>query len=218
MPTAIPAPPPLLASRRLNRLEPVPSEPVDCERPDSGPGDVDAALSRRLDEAVPDVLAWCRRLGGPKVDAEDAAQDVLLTAFTRLDSLRDPSCFHAWLYGITRRVLASHRRRAWVRRWVPGAPAEALDRGPDPCTSAQFSELSCEVQSILEKLPVHQREVLVLRDVEGRSDSEVAELLGIPVGTVKSRSRLARQRFRRFARNYADFIPRLTAAPSWGQG
>lgn len=218
MPDTTPAPPPPLSSRRPRRLEPVPPNPVGCERLDSGPGPVEADLPRRLDEAVPDVLAWCRRLGGPKVDAEDAAQDVLLTAFTRLDSLRDPAAFHAWLYGITRRVLAAHRRRAWVRRWVPGLPIEAVDRGPDPCASAELSELSCEVQTLLERLPAAQREVLVLRDVEGRSDSEVAELLGVPIGTVKSRSRLARQRFRRFAHNHADFVPRLTAAPSWGQG
>jgi RNA polymerase sigma-70 factor (ECF subfamily) len=176
-------------------------------------------LNARLDRAAPSVLAWCRRLGGPKVDADDAAQDVLLTAWRRLDTLQDEGAFDAWLYGITRRVLAAHRRRAWVRRWTPGATPEAIDPGRGPRAEAELSEIAAEVQRILEQLPADQREVLVLSDVEERSDSEVAALLDLPTGTVKSRLRLARGRFRRLADRRRDLLlPGLAHAPSWGQG
>jgi RNA polymerase sigma-70 factor, ECF subfamily len=191
------------------------SEPEDATLPPADGGD----LLARLDAAVPSVLGWCRRLGGPKVDPDDAAQDVLLTAWKRLDSLREPEAFDSWLYGITRRVLAAHRRRAWVRRWTPGAMPEAIDPGRSPREEAELSEISREVQRILEQLPPAQREVLVLSDVEERSDNEVAELLGIPSGTVKSRLRLARGRFRRLADRKRDLLlPGFTPAPSWGQG
>ena len=60
---------------------------------------------------LPTVMRWTARRGGPRVDAEDAAQDILLRAVQRLHTLRDPTAFDAWLFGMTRRVLAWHRRR-----------------------------------------------------------------------------------------------------------
>lgn len=183
------------------------------------PADGDGELEALLDASASTVLGWCRRLGGPKVDAEDAAQDVLLTAWKRFDSLREVEAFEAWLYGITRRVLAGHRRRAWVRRWSAAVLPEAVDPGRSPREEAELSEISAEVQRILEALPAAQREVLVLSDVEERTDAEVAAILGIPSGTVKSRLRLARGRFRRLAsRNRELLLPGFTPAPSWGQG
>ena len=174
------------------------------------------ARERLLDACLPLVVAWCRRMGGPKVDAEDAAHDALIVVVTRLDALQRDDRFESWLYGITRRVLAAHRRRAWVRRWVAGAPPDAVDRGLDPCRLAERSETVAEVQSLLDRLPGRQREVLVLCEVEGRTDVEVAVLLDVPVGTVKSRLRLARSRFRTMALR-SDGLTAFCQAPSWGQ-
>jgi RNA polymerase sigma-70 factor (ECF subfamily) len=157
--------------------------------------DEPGARDRLMEASLPMALAWCMRLGGPKVDAEDAAHDALMIVWTRITSLNTPERYTAWLYGIVRRVLAAHRRRAWVRRWVPGAEADGVDRGPSPARVAQQSELVRGVQEAIEKLPPKQREVLVLCELEERSDVEVAELLGVPLGTVKSRLRLARARF-----------------------
>jgi len=145
---------------------------------------------------LPLALGWCARLGGPRVDAEDAAHDVLIVALTRLDGLRDRAAWRSWLYGITRRVLARHRRSAWVRRWVDDVRHDmARDPGDSPSETAALSQRARHVQAILEGLPSRQREVLVLCDAEERTAPEVAELLGIPEGTVRSRLRVARQRF-----------------------
>ena len=215
LPSLPPAKPGSLVTPRSFGID---EPPASTEQPPLSPEGVDD-LQARLDAAVPTVIGWCRRLGGPKVDADDAAQDVLLTAWKRLDSLRAAEAFDAWLYGITRRVLAAHRRRAWVRRWTPGATPDAIDPGRSPREEAELSEISREVQRILEQLPPEQREVLVLSDVEERSDSEVAALLHIPTGTVKSRLRLARGRFRRLADRKRELLmPGFTPAPSWGQG
>ena len=87
-----------------------------------------------------------------------------------------------------------------MKRWVPGAPVESIDPGPGPSRWSELSETSRQVQAALDHLPEKQREVLVLCDLEERTAFEVAELLAIPPGTVKSRLRLGRERFRRAAR------------------
>lgn len=148
-----------------------------------------------LDAWVPVVLRWCQHLGGPGVDPEDAAHDVLIVAIRRMDKLFDQEHMAAWLFGITRRVLAQHRRRAWVRRWVPGLTIDPVDPGRGPAALVSVSETAGQVQEILDELPEAERQVLVLCVVEERSDREVAEMLDLPHGTVKSRMRRARARF-----------------------
>jgi RNA polymerase sigma-70 factor (ECF subfamily) len=146
------------------------------------------------------VLRWCVRLGGAGVDAEDAAHDVMIRVLTRIETLRDPACFAPWLYGMTRRVLAWHRRRAWVRKWVPGLVRDDPDPGPGPGILAERSELTLRVAAVLDQLPDELREVLVLCELEEHSDDSAATLIGIPSGTVKSRLRRARQQFATVAR------------------
>lgn len=141
------------------------------------------------------VLPWAGRLGGAGVDRDEVAQDVLLVALRRLGGLRNEENLEVWVFGITRRVLAAHRRRSWVRRWLGAAPPDRPDPAPGPETSLASRELARKVQGVLDLLPVAQREVLVLCEAEGRSHTEAARMLGVPEGTVKSRLRLGRARF-----------------------
>ena len=130
------------------------------------------------------------------MDAEDASHDAMLTVMRKIDSLKDPDAFGSWLYGITRRTIAGHRRKAWVRRWAGGAePPDAPDTRPDPQARAELSDRAAAVQAILERMSPKHREVLVLCVVEERTDDETAALLGVPAGTVKSRLRVARAKF-----------------------
>jgi len=159
------------------------------------------AVRELLDIWVPTVLQWCYRLSGPRVDPEDAAHDVMEVVLKRLHTLRDPACFRSWIYGITRRVIMRQRSKAWVRRVVSLGETELEAGLMLPDRRAQMSQTSRQVQLALEKLPHAQREVLVLHELEERGVAEVAELLDIPVGTVKSRLRLARERMRRVVRH-----------------
>jgi DNA-directed RNA polymerase specialized sigma24 family protein len=153
-----------------------------------------AAWAQVLDEILPCVLGWCTRMGGPSVDAEDAAHDVCLVVLERLATLRDPQALPSWLYQITRKVLASHRRRARWASWSPLSLLGSLVSAP------VVDDLAGAGLRLLDALPDEQREVLVLCGVEERTCEEAAQLLDLPVGTVKSRLRLARARFVREAR------------------
>lgn len=148
---------------------------------------------------LPVVVGWCARLGGPRVDAEDAAHDVLMVVVRRLSHVYDADRFPSWLFGITRRTLARHRRRAFVRRWIPGLMVDSPDPADGPARLYAVSEVSVHVQEILAGMGVDDREVLVLALLEDRPDTEVAELLEIPLGTMKSRLRRARERFLKVA-------------------
>lgn len=164
-----------------------------------------AALARAGDDAalddlarvwLPHVYAWCHRLGGPGLDAEDAAHESLIVMCRRIHRVTSAEVFPTWLFGVCRRVLANHRRRAWLRRWVPGSLLEFAWSGPGPDTIAESARTADAVWKVLEELPAAQREVLVLCELEERTGTEAAALLGIPVGTVKSRLRAAQRSFR----------------------
>ncbi len=146
---------------------------------------------------LPHVYRWCQRLGGPRIDAEDAAHEALITMCRKLDTVRSAEQFPSWLYGICKRIIANHRRRAWLRSWVGAPVKESADPVSDPHRSAEASQAAAQVWAALEKLSAGQREVLVLCELEERSGSEVAELTGLPLGTVKSRLRLARKAFKK---------------------
>lgn len=163
-----------------NVLPFAPADPEECRAPEVW---------------LPTVLAWCRRLGGPRIDAEDAAQDAMITILKRHDSLRDRRAERAFVFGITRRTLAAHRRTAWVRRWVgPPAYESACARAhPDVAEDARRQAIL--VERTLQALTSDQREVIVLVDIEERTMQETAELLDVPTGTVKSRLHRAREAF-----------------------
>lgn len=158
------------------------------------PGGTDKR-DRMVADWLPAVVRWCSHLGGPGVHAEDAAHDVFTVALRRIDQMYDEQHAAAWLFGITRRVLAQHRRRAWVRRWVPGLTIDRPDPARGPAALVSMGQTSVRVRAVLDQLPLAERQVLLLCLVDDRSDREVADMLGVPHGTVKSRMRRARARF-----------------------
>jgi RNA polymerase sigma-70 factor (ECF subfamily) len=141
---------------------------------------------------LPTVTQWCRRLGGPSIDADDAAQDVMLVVMRRVDELRAPEARATWIFAVTRRVLAAHRRRAWLRRWTGFASPELPDPTPGADRALDDHGLAVLIDRALARLSAPHRELIVLVDVEGRSVQEAAGIVGVPEGTVKSRLSRAR--------------------------
>lgn len=192
-------------------------EQVDlCRRLAAGEPEARAALyERHLD----DVLGWCVRLGGGRVDPEEAAHDVFVVALTRIGTFRGDSALRTWLFGVTRRVLANQRRRAATRRVWESLTGRVDDRpgGIDPQTGAIRSERQRLVHRCLDGLSRKHREVMVLSLLEERPAREVAEILGVPEGTVYSRLYHARRTFRRTAERHG-LVDEDESIPTGGRG
>lgn len=122
-------------------------------------------------------------------DAEEVAQEAMLRAYHRFDRLRDANRFRAWLVRITFR-LALDRWRSAKRRELRETAWALPGRQPAPPTAEQIA-VSNEVQSRLERaldeLPEKFRLVLLLSAIQGYTLEEVSGMLGVPMGTVKSR-------------------------------
>lgn len=153
------------------------------------------------------VYALCFRMAGNPDDAADLAQEAFLKAFRALPSFKGESQFSTWLYRIVANTCLDERRKmanrpALVSLDKPldtgkGKLALTLpDNTPDPLTTALAGELHEEIGRLLEKLPQEQRIVLVMRDLEEYSYEEIAQILGLSMGTVKSRINRARSRLR----------------------
>ena len=160
----------------------------------------------------PTVLRWCRYQGGGSIDHEDAAHEVFIRLHERIGRLHSPERFRAFLYGITRRVVSEHRRRAWWRRWTPGAVPDHAG-GESPERQLERAQVARTIEVVLERVPERFREVLIHCDVEGQSMAEAAELTGLPVNTVKTRLYRGRQRFRKEAARLDLTLDRVVQTP-----
>lgn len=128
-------------------------------------------------------------------DAEDVAQEALLKAFRSFHRLRDPQKFRAWLVRITFRM-ALDRRRSAKRREKRETQWSMPELRPSPPTAedlAASSEFQIRLERAMEELPEKFRLALLLAAIQGYTLEEVAGMLSVPVGTVKSRLFLARK-------------------------
>jgi RNA polymerase sigma-70 factor, ECF subfamily len=128
-------------------------------------------------------------------DAEDVAQEALLRAYQKFDRLQDVTRFRAWLVRITFR-LALDRWRSARRRERRETEWAKPERRPAPPTAEEVvsaNAFQARLESALDELPERFRLVLLLAAIEGYTLEEVAGMLKIPIGTVKSRLFLARK-------------------------
>ena len=147
-------------------------------------------------DAAYNLARWLAR---PPLDADDIVQDAMLRAFRAFDSFRGEDV-KPWLMAIVRNCFLTAVKRTRDNSSVPipsdseiGADNRAfVANEPDPQESIMRSEQSSWLNSVIASLPADFREVLVLREMEDMSYKEIAQITGVPVGTVMSR--LARAR------------------------
>jgi RNA polymerase sigma-70 factor (ECF subfamily) len=159
-----------------------------------------AALEALLVRYQPHIYRFGLRMCGNVEDAGDVAQESLLSMARSVRNFRGDSSVSSWLYTIARRFCIKRRRRskfAPAREEsldTPGTTAaqRLADPGPSPEQTASNRELATALTHAIDALDPAQREVLVLRDIEGLSAPEVAKILGISVDAVKSRLHRAR--------------------------
>lgn len=162
-------------------------------------GDRDAfgdLVSRYQDRLFNTLL----RIAGSREDAADAAQDAFVQAYLKLGSFRGDSQFFTWLYRIAMNVALSRRRR---RRPMGSLDAAKTSAGEEPMDAAAgpgdqmlAHESAEQVQAALADLAEGHRKILVLRELEGCSYEVIADILELPVGTVRSRLFRARLQLR----------------------
>jgi len=173
----------------------------------SGPADADIeelartaasdprALSELLAATRPEVLRICARFLPNREDAEEACQDTLLALARGIAQFQGRSSFRTWLH----RLAANRARSTYqtLRRRAAGEMAGATvpDR-PDPRRTSVIAGTRLDLLDALEGLPADYAEAAVLRDVLSLSYAEIAALLEVPEGTVKSRIHEARRRLR----------------------
>ena len=135
---------------------------------------------------------------GNQEDALDAAQEALVTMLRALPSYRGQALFTTWLYRLTTNVCLMQRRRRQVRTRLltDQAAADGVADGPNPEDAALSQEVQAAVRQHLARLPAALRAVVVLREIEGLAYQEVAQVVGIPLGTVQSRLSRARELLR----------------------
>lgn len=158
------------------------------------------------------VWRMLRRLGVRERNVEDACQVVFLTAYRRMGEFEGRSSIKTWLCGIALRVASDHRRSACARY-------ERLVEPPLHCSQESYDQLKrleqreelAKLDSILSQLPAEQLAVLVLSEFEQFSGEEISRLVGAPLGTVRSRLRLARQNFSRILRERRGTTDRVAA-------
>lgn len=173
-------------------------------------------LISRYEEPVYSIVS---RLVDDPSDAPDVVQEVFLKVFRKVDGFREESSLKTWIYRIAVNEARNHHRWFSRRRWketgIEPASAEQQgpldwmpDPGPSPFDVALDHETATLLEEALAKVSPNFRAALVLREIEGFSYEEIAEILEISLGTVKSRILRGRESLRK------HLAERLRAAPS----
>ncbi len=152
----------------------------------------EAAVAELVERYSPRLRYFLRKLLISADATEDALQDVWLDVLRHLPRLSDPQALRAWLYRIA-------RDRAFRRLRKAGREPQSLDEHqlangqPEP----EFTpEEAAQIHAALDRLPAHQREVLVLRFLEDMSYEDIARVIGCPLGTLRSRLHYAKRALR----------------------
>lgn len=145
-----------------------------------------------------DLIGYLYRMtGGDRALAEDLVQESFLRLLAHIDRYTYPRPFKTWLYAIATNIARDHFKSADARRTVE-SPEEGIMQSyhPQPEAHLIHDETTRRVVDAIASLPQAQREVIVLRYTQELSLAEIAAILSIPVGTVKSRLSIGLRRLR----------------------
>lgn len=171
----------------------------------------EAAFEELIRQYEKKVYSLCVRMCGNAEDAEEAAQDAFLALWRGIDRFRQESSLSTWIYR-----LASNACIDLMRRKKKGAGSvslddeelfvDAVDPAPQPHEEAERRETQRLLQEGLLSLPAEYRSILLLREIEGLSYSEISAALDLELGTVKSRISRGRTLLRNFLSVNGNFF------------
>jgi RNA polymerase sigma-70 factor (ECF subfamily) len=173
----------------------------------------DAEAVRQLDA----LYSFALKLTRVREEAEDLVSDTMVRAFQRWEQYRLGSNIRAWLFTILYHAFVSRKRRADAREVQPLEDEEGRELfepvgEADPEGAFYDSFVDDEVVAAIQRLPDEYREAIVMSDLHGLTYAEVAKVLGIPEGTVKSRLFRGRRILQAQLREYAELMGYITPA------
>ncbi|MGA2796633.1 MAG: sigma-70 family RNA polymerase sigma factor [Thermoguttaceae bacterium] len=159
-----------------------------------------AAFGKLVEKYQDRLFNTLTHLAGNAEDARDIVQEAFVQAFIKLDSFRGSSAFYTWLYRIAFNISAGWRRKrrpmASIERNREQMGMEPMDDCLGPVEQLESQERCRQVRHALGQLSDEHRKILVLREIEGCGYETIAEILDLPVGTVRSRLHRARMQLR----------------------
>ena len=160
--------------------------------------DRDGDAFRQLFESfAPRVKSYMMRQGADPATAEELAQETLLTVWRKAQLYSgEKGSATTWIYTIARNLRIDRIRRETIWQELPDGLNEEPSDDPAPDVLVSERERSERLKAALKTLPSEQHDVVMLSYIDGLSHSEIAEKMGLPLGTVKSRMRLAYQKLR----------------------
>ncbi len=168
-----------------------------------------------VEQHSPKVYRLAYRLTGNRYDAEDLTQEAFVRVFRSLSKFR-PGTLDGWIHRITTNLFLDQARRKSRIRFdslADDADNRVPSLQPGPERSFEFNNLDIDIQAALDELSPDFRAAVVLCDLEGLAYDEVARILGVKLGTVRSRIHRGRTMLRE---KLAHRDPRREAAPSLG--
>ncbi len=153
--------------------------------------------------------------------AYDVVQDAFVQAYVKLETFERASAFYTWLYRIAFNLAMTRRRRekptVSVEQAREALGHEPLDHGDPPEARMEQAERACQVQAALAALSDEHRTILVLREIDGCAYEQIAEILNLPIGTIRSRLYRARLQLRDQLQGVLqedEVTPRVRVEPS----
>lgn len=171
----------------------------------------EAAFEELIRQYEKKVYTLCFRMCGNSEDAEEAAQDAFLALWRGIDRFRQESSLSTWIYRLATNACIDTLRR---RKKQSGSVSlddeelfvDAVGTSPQPQETVEHRETQKLLQEGLSALPEEYRKVLILREIEGLSYTEIAESASIELGTVKSRISRGRSLLRNFLSGNGNFF------------
>ncbi len=179
-------------------VTPAPSVDARAERPRAGDQDTGQAVRdfRALfDAEFSYVWHALRRLGVHGSDLEDLSHEVFLRVYRQRADYDAARPLRPWLFGFAFRVASDHRKLARHRYEVRGNELDPADPGPGADEQLMARDKRALVDAAIDALDIDHRTPFILHELEGHKVTEIAHALGIPIFTVYSRLRVAREKF-----------------------
>jgi RNA polymerase sigma-70 factor (ECF subfamily) len=156
------------------------------------------------------IYNLCRHMLGNSSDAEDAAQDTFIKAHQKLNVFKPEASLYTWLYRIAVNTCLDYKKRPFFeslfRKSDEGEEyiTEAVSKEPTPEKLYESKQLGLALRKSLGKLSIKLRTAIILKEIEGLSYEEIAEVLDVSIGTVKSRISRAREELKALMKKFRE--------------